>query len=90
MDFVMPNMDGPEATKEIRALGYHAPIIGVTGNTLAMDLQRFEECGCDRVIGKPFSLERFLQYMAEAVREHRRSSIRIARTTKASAEQSSL
>ncbi len=63
-------MDGPEATKEIRALGYHAPIIGVTGNTLAMDLQRFEECGCNRVIGKPFSLELFQQYMAEYVRGH--------------------
>lgn len=32
MDFIMPNMDGPTATKEIRALGYTAPIFGVTGN----------------------------------------------------------
>jgi two-component system, sensor histidine kinase len=32
MDFIMPNMDGPTATKEIRALGYSAPIFGVTGN----------------------------------------------------------
>jgi signal transduction histidine kinase len=32
MDFIMPNMDGPTATKEIRALGYTSPIFGVTGN----------------------------------------------------------
>ena len=32
MDFIMPNMDGPTATKEIRDLGYTAPIFGVTGN----------------------------------------------------------
>jgi signal transduction histidine kinase len=32
IDFIMPNMDGPTATKEIRALGYTAPIFGVTGN----------------------------------------------------------
>jgi signal transduction histidine kinase/CheY-like chemotaxis protein len=31
MDFVMPNMDGPTATKEIRAMGYTAPIFGLTG-----------------------------------------------------------
>ncbi len=78
-------MDGPEATTEIRALGYRVPIIGVTGNTLAMDLQRFEECGCNRVIGKPFSLELFQQYLAEALRERHRSSFRIVK--KASAEQ---
>ena len=71
-------MDGPEAPKEIRALGYRAPIIGCTGNTLAVDLQRFEECGCNRVIGKPFLLELFQQYMAESAREQRRSSVRMS------------
>ena len=34
-------MDGPTATKAIRELGYTGPIIGCTGNTLDMDLDRF-------------------------------------------------
>ena len=32
MDFVMPNMDGPTATRQIRSLGYTGIIFGVTGN----------------------------------------------------------
>ena len=63
MDFVMPVMDGPDATKAIRALGHTGPIIGCTGNTLDMDLDRFKDSGCDRVIGKPFEPEKFHQFM---------------------------
>ena len=58
-------MDGPDATKAIRALGYTGPIIGCTGNTLDMDLLRFKQSGCDRVIGKPFQPELFHQFMIE-------------------------
>ena len=39
MDFVMPVMDGPDATKAIRDLGVTCPIFGVTGNTLDTDIQ---------------------------------------------------
>lgn len=34
MDFVMPHMDGPTATAELRRLGYTKKIIAVTGNVL--------------------------------------------------------
>ena len=65
MDFVMPVMDGPDATKAIRDLGYTRPIIGVTGNTLDMDVKRFEESGSNCVIGKPFVSEKFYACMNE-------------------------
>ena len=39
IDFVMPVMDGPDATKAIRDLGVTCPIFGVTGNTLDTDIQ---------------------------------------------------
>ena len=66
-------MDGPDATKAIRDLGYNAPIIGCTGNTLDFDLERFKECGCERVIGKPFQLELFHQYMEELATNQQKS-----------------
>ncbi len=59
MDFVMPVMDGPTATKEIRALGYTAPIFGVTGNCLDFDIKRFKDCGATEVFPKPFSVDVF-------------------------------
>ena len=33
MDYMMPNMDGPTATKIIREMGYPGPIIGITGKS---------------------------------------------------------
>ena len=59
MDFVMPNMDGPTATKEIRALGYTAPIFGVTGNTLNSDVDYFLLKGADKVLAKPLNVDVF-------------------------------
>jgi CheY-like chemotaxis protein len=63
MDFVMPVMDGPTATKEIRALGYTAPIFGVTGNCLDFDIKRFKDCGATEVFAKPFRIDRFHEAM---------------------------
>ena len=59
MDFVMPNMDGPTATKEIRSLGYTGPIFGVTGNTLDSDVGHFLQSGANRVLAKPFDINAF-------------------------------
>jgi CheY-like chemotaxis protein len=38
MDYEMPVMDGPTASKEIRALGCDSFIVGVTGNALPEDI----------------------------------------------------
>eukprot|EP00596_Hydrurales_sp_CCMP1899_P000564 CAMPEP_0119034018 /NCGR_PEP_ID=MMETSP1177-20130426/1073_1 /TAXON_ID=2985 /ORGANISM="Ochromonas sp, Strain CCMP1899" /LENGTH=563 /DNA_ID=CAMNT_0006991195 /DNA_START=1095 /DNA_END=2786 /DNA_ORIENTATION=- len=53
MDSEMPKMSGPEATREMRAMGYLGPIIGVTGNT---DHTEFNDAGADRVLLKPINL----------------------------------
>ena len=63
MDFVMPNMDGPTATKVIRDLGYSGLIFGVTGNALDSDMSYFLSHGADRVLAKPFDYKTFELYM---------------------------
>ena len=62
MDFVMPIMDGPTATKQIRALGYRGVIIGVTGNALPDDISTFLASGADVVMTKPINIESFIQH----------------------------
>ena len=57
MDYVMPNMDGPTATKELRALGYKGMIIGVTGNAHPAEVETFLNAGATCVLTKPFRLE---------------------------------
>ena len=59
MDFVMPNMDGPTATKSIRDLGYRGPIFGVTGNAVSSDVDYFVGCGANAVLPKPFDYSLF-------------------------------
>ena len=63
MDYVMPNMDGPTATKIIRSLGYSAPVFGVTGNALDSDVQYFTSCGADRIFTKPLDVAEFQNHM---------------------------
>ena len=57
MDFMMPHMNGPAATAEIRAMGYTGVIVGVTGNTLQNDIDEFLRNGVNRVLPKPLDVD---------------------------------
>lgn len=63
MDFEMPVLDGPGATKKLRELGCQALIIGVTGNVLPADIDHFKSHGANTVLGKPLSLEAFESHL---------------------------
>jgi CheY-like chemotaxis protein len=56
MDYEMPVMNGPTASKEIRALGCDSFIVGVTGNLLPEDISFFNACGANCVLPKPLDL----------------------------------
>jgi CheY-like chemotaxis protein len=59
MDFIMPNMDGPTATRELRRLGYEGLIVGVTGNALPTDIDHFLAHGASKVLLKPLRMDEF-------------------------------
>jgi CheY-like chemotaxis protein len=56
MDFMMPYMNGPEATHAIKELGYNGIILGVTGNVGGEDMAHFISRGADGVLPKPFDV----------------------------------
>ncbi|MDR0322231.1 MAG: transporter substrate-binding domain-containing protein [Treponema sp.] len=60
MDHMMPEMDGIEATKLIRALGTEyakkMPVIALTANAIAGNEQMFLDNGFNAFLAKPFSV----------------------------------
>ena len=53
MDHMMPEMDGFEATKIIRELGYNEPIVAFTANALIGKADEFLKSGFDSFLSKP-------------------------------------
>jgi CheY-like chemotaxis protein len=56
MDYEMPVLNGPDATKVLREKGCNALVVGVTGNVLAEDVAYFMSMGANDVLPKPVSI----------------------------------
>lgn len=64
-DLFMPEVDGDELTRTLRAEGFAVPIIGLTAAVVGAETDRFREAGVNAVMRKPMDFAA-LRQMADA------------------------
>lgn len=67
MDVQMPEMDGLQATTEIRRQGNPIPIIALTAYAMEGDREKFIGCGMDDYVSKPVQIEELVGIIAKVL-----------------------
>ncbi|HOA53987.1 MAG TPA: response regulator, partial [Thermogutta sp.] len=64
MDVEMPVMDGPQAVRQLRAIGCQTPIVALTAHTDPVCVQQFLQSGYTGLIPKPVDRDGLLEAVA--------------------------
>ena len=67
MDMQMPEMDGYDATRLLRAKSYAGPIVALTAHAMTDERAKCIEVGCDDYATKPFNRERLVNIIRERI-----------------------
>lgn len=70
MDIQMPEMDGHEAVRTLRASGYKKPIIALTAHAMKEEIDRALESGFSSFATKPIEREKLIASVLAEVRGH--------------------
>jgi len=79
MDVQMPVMDGVSATRSIRAAEAESgrartPIVALTANVMAHQIEGYRAAGVDDVVGKPLEVSRLMEVISRCVDPETRSA----------------
>ena len=69
MDYMMPGMDGIEATKILRSMGYGHPIVALTANALKGQAELFMNNGFSGFMAKPIDIKLLSSYLVRFIKD---------------------
>jgi len=75
MDHMMPGMDGIQATKIIRGMGYQNPIVALTANVVKGQVDIFMNNGFSGFVSKPIDVKRLDECLMHFIRDKQTSSL---------------
>jgi CheY-like chemotaxis protein len=67
MDIKMPEIDGLEATRQIKLIKQNIPVIAITAYAMTGDEEKALEAGCDGYIAKPINKKILFEKISEFV-----------------------
>lgn len=63
MDMQMPEVDGLEATRQIKRIRPHLPVVATTANTYDENVMACKDAGCDGFLTKPLQFRKMFELM---------------------------
>jgi CheY-like chemotaxis protein len=70
LDFRMPGLDGADVCGTLRAIGFRGPVLGLTSEASAAEIEAWHAAGCADVLIKGASRVTIISRLAEALGRH--------------------